>query len=138
MEQTKKQLPRRLRSLREALVTLTNANQGAKRDEERKKWGPEKWNAWWENIQKREKIRIELVAKLEEADKLGAADKDRKTYPKLSKMTNEAFDQIETCIKMCEPNDPEDVVGFEAIQKRYGANKYQFEKFQVLDESHRK
>ncbi len=131
MEQLNKR-PESFDGLREALVTLTNAGQGPKRDEERKKWTAVQWNAWWDNISKREKIKNDAVAMLEKAD---SRKSEMKAYKELSKMTNDGMTMLETCIKMSETDDREDVAELEGILNKFGKNKYQFEKFQTLDES---
>lgn len=122
--------------VREALVKMTNAKQGARRDADRMTWDVARWNAWWDNISKREKIKDEALANLKKADL--RKQEGNKLYPELSKMTNEAFDMLEKCMEMNKPDDPEDDAEIAGIQNKYKGNKYQFEKFQVLDLSGKK
>ena len=122
--------------IREALVKMTNAKQGARRDAERMTWDAARWNAWWDNISKREKIKNDALTNLKKAD--ARKQEGNKLYPELSKMTNDAFDMLEKCMEMNKPDDPEDDAEITGIQNKYKGNKYQFEKFQVLDLSGKK
>lgn len=124
--------PESFSGIREVLVHMTNAKQGAKRDAERMQWDAARWNAWWDNISKREKLKDEALDKLKKAD--ARKQEDKKFYAELAKMTDEAFDALEKCLEMNKKDDPEDDVDIAAIQNKYKGNKYQFEKFQVLDE----
>jgi len=124
--------PESFSGIREALIKMTNAQQGPKRDAERMKWDAARWNAWWDNIAQREKIKDEALSKLKKAD--ARKQEGNKYYPELSKMTNDAFDQLEKCLEMNKKDDPEDDNDITSIQNKYKGNKYQFEKFQVLDE----
>lgn len=122
--------------IREALVRMTNAKQGARRDAERMTWDAARWNAWWDNISKREKIKNEALSNLKKAD--ARKQEGNKFYPELSKMTNDAFDMLEKCREMNNPDDLEDDAEIAGIENKYKGNKYYFEKHQVLDLSGKK
>lgn len=123
--------PESFKSMSEALVRLTNAQQGPKRDAERREWTMERWKKWWANLEAREKLKDEGLAKLKKADSRGGESK--KVYPELLKMTVEGLDAIEKCIEMSKADDVEDIKDLERLQFEYGKKKELFFKHQELD-----
>ena len=130
MEQIGKH-PESFKSMSEALVALTNAQTGPKRDAERRQWTLERWNKWWENLSAREKLKGEAVAKLQKAD--ARKQETKKAYPELLKLTIEGLDMLEKCQAMCQPDDLEDVKDFENLLFLYQRKKVLFFKHQELD-----
>lgn len=119
------------KSLSGALVALTHAQTGPKRDAERRQWTRERWSKWWDNISAREKLKDEAIAKLQKAD--ARKQETKKAYPELLKLTIEGLELLEKCQAMCQPDDPEDAKDFEKLLFTYQRNKDLFFKHQELD-----
>jgi len=118
-------------SIREAMVLLTRADQGAKRESERRQWTKDRWKKWWENIQAREKLKEEAFKELQDADSQKQGSK--KLYPKLLTQTVSGLDKLEKCKDMSLKDDPEDVKYFDDKIQKYTVNRELFFKHQELD-----
>lgn len=129
MEQLNKH-PDSFKSMSEALVRLTNAQQGPKRDAERREWTIERWKKWWANLSAREKMKEEAVAMLNKA--YSRRDENKKAYAELHTITVEGLKLIEKCIEMSKADDAEDIKEFERMQFEYQKQKELFFKHQEL------
>lgn len=123
-------------SVGEALALLTASSSQkvpAGREDQRRRWSPDQWKAWYANVKKRDAIETSAMDLLKNADKLkGNFDK----YPEAQKMTEQGLDKLDECIKLSATNDPEDVWIYENTVANYQKNLYEFRKNQHLDMSH--
>ncbi|MBI3829189.1 MAG: HEAT repeat domain-containing protein [Planctomycetes bacterium] len=123
-------------SVGEALALLTassSAKVPAGREDQRRRWSPDQWKAWYANVKKRDEIENDAMTSLRNADKL-KGNFDR--YPEAQKLTESGLDKLDECMKLSETNDPEDVWIFENNIAAFQKNLYEFRKNQHLDMSH--
>jgi HEAT repeat protein len=107
-------------SLCQALVLLSfNGQQGRK--EKRAAWKSDQWNAWFNKISERDKLRKSAEDKIE-AIRKGNIE-DRSKYPQLKDQIEKEMDILEKCKEMCKPDDLEDVASLDTALSRYSKYK---------------
>lgn len=122
-------------AVREALVQLTLVAGYPRREATRRNWNKEQWDAWWSNIQARDKVEQEMAALVDDCKK--HADMKYKAefntyYQKMVKV----MEMLEKCEKMSEAEDPEDKAHFSSHERDYSQLLYHLQKNQALDLSH--